>query len=186
MRAALGTHDSAGHYREALRGTEGASTVDRVMQAHMLTTLPDDYLAKADAASMAVGLEARSPFLDQDLIELAMTIPAHVRFSGGTPKALLRQLAYRYLPRHVIDRPKQGFVAPVGKWLREDWRDLVQQVVLGPEVERRGWFNRRALEHVVARHQRGENHGYLLWTLLVLELWLRMAVDRTLDASDTL
>jgi asparagine synthase (glutamine-hydrolysing) len=170
-------HDSAAHYRQALHADNGASVVDRVMQAHLLTTLPDDYLAKADAASMAVSLEARSPFLDQDLIELAMRIPAATRFSGGTPKSLLRKLAYRYLPSQVIDRRKQGFVAPVGKWLREDWRDLVDDTVLGEHVERRGWFRRAPLERLVAEQRAGADHGYILWTLMVLELWLRTAVD---------
>jgi len=184
MREKLGSHDSAGHYQRALACDNGAGIVDRVMQAHMLTTLPDDYLAKADAASMAVGVEARSPFLDQELIELAMRIPAKMRFSGGTPKALLRHLAYRYLPRQTIDRRKQGFVAPVGRWLREDWQDLVQGVILGPEIERRGFFKRSALERVVAQHREGYDFGYLLWTLLMLELWMRMAVDRVSDAYD--
>jgi asparagine synthase (glutamine-hydrolysing) len=151
------------------------------MQAHLLTTLPDDYLAKADAASMAASLEGRSPFLDQDVVELAMRIPHNIRFSGGTPKALLRSLAYRYLPRHIIDRKKQGFVSPVGKWLRDDWSDLVDDTVLGEHIERRNWFRRDSLERIVAEHRRGEDRGYLLWTLMILELWTRMAVDRTLQ-----
>ena len=184
MREMLGRHDPGEHYRRALASANGATTVDRVMQAHLLTTLPDDYLAKADAASMAASLEARSPFLDQDVIELAMRIPMDVRFAGGTPKALLRNLAYRYLPRHVIDRKKQGFVAPVGKWLRDDWNDLVQDTVLGAHVERRNWFRRKSLERFVSEHRRGTDHGYLLWTLMILELWMRIAVDRTLTAGD--
>ena len=180
MQAQLRGHDPAGHYRRALAAPDGTSMVDRVMQAHLLTTLPDDYLAKVDAASMAVSLEARSPFLDQDLIELAMKIPRDVRFSNGTPKSLLRSLAYRYLPRHVVDRQKQGFVAPVGKWLRHDWSDLVDDTVLGAHVEQRNWFQRSALERVVAEHRQGKDRGYLLWTLVILELWMRVAVDGTL------
>jgi asparagine synthase (glutamine-hydrolysing) len=186
FRAVLRGHDSSAHYRRALTSSNGATVVDRVMQAHLLTTLPDDYLAKADCGSMAASVEARSPLLDQDLIELAMKIPLNVRFKGGTPKGLLRKLAYRYLPRHVIDRRKQGFVAPVGKWLREDWQDLVQDTGLGTHVERRGWFRRSALERIVADHQTGRDRGYLLWTLMILELWTRMAVDRTLPPGSSI
>jgi asparagine synthase (glutamine-hydrolysing) len=181
LKTSIKGHDSAAHYRAALKNCNGATVVDRVMQAHMLTTLPDDYLAKADCASMAASVEARSPLLDQDLIELAMKIPLNVRFKGGTPKGLLRKLAYRYLPRHVIDRRKQGFVAPVGKWLRDDWQDLVQDAILGAHVERRGWFKRAALERLVAEHRAGHDRGYVLWTLMILELWTRMTVDRTLQ-----
>ena len=186
MREQVAGHDPAGHYRAALESTSRAATVDRVMQAHLLTTLPDDYLAKVDAASMAVSLEARSPFLDQDLIELAMKIPQHVRFSGGIPKSLVRRLARRYLPAHVIDRKKQGFVAPVGKWLRDDWSDLVDDTVLGPHIERRNWFERAALERIVAEHRRGRDRGYLLWTLIILELWMRMTVDGTLKPGSAI
>lgn len=184
MKAQLGGHDPTEHYRKALVSANGATMVDRVMQAHLLTTLPDDYLAKADSASMAASLEARSPLLDQDLIELAMRIPASIRFARGTPKALLRKLAYRYVPRHVIDRKKQGFVAPVGKWLREDWSDLVDDAVLGTHVERRNWFKRRSLERIVAEHRQGIDRGYLLWSLVILELWMRLAVDRTLKPGE--
>jgi asparagine synthase (glutamine-hydrolysing) len=178
--ALLGKHRPIEHYIKALSGQNGALLADRVMQAQLETILADDYLPKVDLATMAVSLEGRSPFLDQDLMELAMRIPAKARFSGGTPKALLRSLARRHLPAEGVDRRKQGFVAPVGRWLRSDWSDLVDDFILGPHVERRGWFNRAALQQMVNEHRSGINHAYLLWTLLILEMWVRMTVDDSL------
>jgi asparagine synthase (glutamine-hydrolysing) len=172
------------HYLHALPPLDGAPPVDRVMQARLLTVLPDDYLAKVDNATMAVSLEARSPFLDLDLIELAMRIPAAARFRGAKSKSLLRRLAERYVPANCVRRRKRGFVAPIGKWLRRDWPDLVDDFVLGPQVEQRQWFRREALKSIVDEHRHGIDHAYLLWGLVVMELWVRMSVEHTLQPSD--
>ena len=161
-----------------------ARDVDRVMQAQMQTVLPDDFLAKVDGATMGVSVEARSPFLDIDLVELAMRIPADVRFRGGKSKSLLRRLARKQIPVECVERRKQGFDAPIGKWLRKDWADLVDDCVLGPHVEQRGWFRRKALERVVQEHRRGVNHDYLLWALLVLEMWIRLTREQTFPLNE--
>ena len=172
------------HYLRVLPPGDNHLAVDRVMQLRMLTVLPDDYLAKVDNATMAVSLEARSPFLDLDVMELAMHIPAAARFRRGKSKSLLCKLAERYVPTSCVRRRKRGFVAPVGKWIREDWPDLVEKLVLGPHVEERQWFRREALQKIVEEHRRGVDHGYLLCGLIVLELWVRMSVERTLKAGD--
>jgi len=164
----------------------GAGLADQVMQAQFSTLLPDDYLAKVDNGTMAVGLEARSPFLDLDLITMAMQIPARCRFRGGRQKSILRRLALKNLPHHTVRRRKRGFVTPVGKWLRNDWRDLVDELLLGRVASQRGWFQPSALKTLVQEHNSGHDHGYLLWALVVLELWVRLSLDRTLSAEDTL
>jgi asparagine synthase (glutamine-hydrolysing) len=161
-----------------------ARDVDRVMQVQMQTMLPDDFLAKVDGATMGVSVEARSPFLDIDLVELAMRIPADVRFRGGKSKSLLHRLARKQIPVECVERRKQGFDAPIGKWLRKDWADLVDNCVLGPHVEQRGWFRRKALERVVQEHRRGVNHDNLLWALLVLEMWIRLTREQTFPLDE--
>ncbi len=171
---------------ELLNTNHAASWCDRVMQAHLLTVLPDDFLPKVDLATMGVSLEARCPFLDVDLIELAMRIPPDVRLQDHKPKGLLRRLARRYLPAAGVDRQKQGFAAPVGMWFRRHWSDLTADFILGPHVERRGWFRRAGLEQLVSEHADGRDHGNLLWALLVLEIWLRLAVEHLLDPLETL
>lgn len=179
---ALVTHHPADHYMEALAQNKNALPVDRVMQMHLQTILPDQLLAKTDLATMGASLEARCPFLDQDMVELAMRIPASHRFHGGT-KGLLRELARRHLPQEVVDRPKQGFEPPLAAWLRsKEWADLVDDLLLGQHVEQRGWFQRKTLEALIAEHRQqtrsvGHDSAYLLWTLIILELWLRMAID---------
>jgi asparagine synthase (glutamine-hydrolysing) len=166
------------HYLGVLPDNSHGQDVDRVMQAQLLTILPDDYLAKVDGATMGVSVEARSPFLDINVMELAMRIPADARFRGGKAKSLLRRLALRYVPAECVQRSKQGFAVPIGKWLRTDWSDLVEDFVLGPQVEQRGWFQRSALEQVVREHRGGLDHAYLLWGIIVLELWVRLAQQK--------
>lgn len=180
----LREHQPSEHYLRNLPPGDRYLAVDRVMQTRLLTVLPDDYLAKVDNATMAVSLEARTPFLDLEVMELAMHIPAASRFRHVKSKFLLRQLAERYVPVKCVRRRKQGFVAPVGKWIREDWPDLVDELVLGPHVEERRWFRRKALQAIVDEHRRGIDHSYLLWGLMVLELWVRMSIERTLNPGD--
>jgi asparagine synthase (glutamine-hydrolysing) len=185
FRERVGEHSPTEHMQRILACSHGASMPDRVMQAHLQTILAEDYLPKVDLATMGVSLEARCPFLDLDVMELAMRIPAAVRFRGFRPKGLLRKLARKHLPRGCVDRRKKGFSAPIGLWLRKDWPDLVDALILGPQVERRGWFRRETLQRLVAEQREGRSdHAHLLWTLLVLELWVRIAVERTLSPSD--
>jgi asparagine synthase (glutamine-hydrolysing) len=181
----------AGHQprEEVYRGlaeTAGASWPERLMQTHMRTVLADDYLPKVDVATMGASLEGRCPFLDLDVIELAMRMPDEVRFSGGRPKGLLRQLARRYLPAAGVDRRKQGFNAPIGLWFRRDWKDLTDDFILGPQVERRGWFRRDSLQRLVQQHAGGAEHGDLLWAMLILELWIRITVEHSIDPDGTI
>lgn len=163
------------HYTEQIQSGNGKLLADEVMRVQMRTILPDDYLAKIDSATMATSLEARSPFLDLELIELAQCIPAATRFRNRQPKSVLRRLGLKMLPERGVNRRKQGFVAPVGRWLASDeWRTTVNDLILGPQVEQRGWFRREALERLVQEHRNGKNRAYLLWSILILEMWLNM------------
>jgi asparagine synthase (glutamine-hydrolysing) len=182
----LGAEAINAHYLRALPKSTSRETVNDVMQVRLKTILADDYLPKVDGSTMAASLEARSPFLDVDVMNVAMRIPANCRFRGGHAKSVLRRLALKHVPSQCVRRRKQGFVAPVGSWLRNDWPDLVDEVILGPQIERRGWFRRETLCRVVNEHRNGADHGYLLWSLLVLELWIRMTVERSLSAADVI
>ena len=186
FQASLDGHQPCETVYRSLRETAGDSWPERLMQAHMQTVLADDYLPKVDLALTGASIEGRCPFLDLDVIELAMRMPEEVRFSGGRPKGLLRQLAHRYLLAAGIDRRKQGFNAPVGLWFRRDWNDLTDDFILGPHVERRGWFRRDSLQRLVQEHARGIEYGGLLWAMLILELWVRMTVENAISPEATI
>ena len=141
----------------------------------MLTYLPDDLLAVGDRMSMAHALELRSPFLDMRLVNLALMLPVS-RKVAGPPwreglKLLLKQIARKRLPAGIVDRPKQGFMAPVKHWLRGplagDIQRLCENAPLGGLVRRD--FVRREW----ARHQAGEDRSDILWGLLLVDEWMR-------------
>jgi asparagine synthase (glutamine-hydrolysing) len=131
--------------------------------------LPDAVLTKVDRASMAHGLECRSPFLDHRVVEFAAKLPAHWRLhpTHGS-KWILRQACHDLLPEELHRRPKTGFGAPVGDWLRHDLaRSLAEQCLPSNGLEQ--WLNRRYVERLLSEHRtRADDHTYRLWTLLVL------------------
>jgi asparagine synthase (glutamine-hydrolysing) len=146
--------------------------------------LPDDLLAKVDIATMASSLEARSPLLDHRIVEWAAKLPIHIKQRGLTTKPLLRSLAARRVPRELIDRPKMGFAAPVGDWLRNELREVVTDNLLDETARNRGYFDHSATRQFLSEHMSGvADHSRVLWTALMLELWARESPAWTADAS---
>lgn len=136
--------------------------------------LPDDLLVKADMATMAHGLEARSPFLDTELAELAWALPDRWLLSGLGTKPLLRDLARRYLPNRISRAPKRGFEVPVARWLAADLRDMVRDILLAPNARIAQWCDRDAVASLVSGQLKTDgNQPQMLWVVLMLELFLR-------------
>ncbi|WP_306532895.1 asparagine synthase (glutamine-hydrolyzing) [Geobacter sp.] len=138
------------------------------MRLDALYTLPDDYLQKVDVASMLFSLESRDPLLDQDLVEWAMKLPLEWKLRGGTSKYLLRKLAYRYVPRQILDRPKQGFGVPIDLWLRGPLRSWAEE-----RLHDKGLFSKLPLDQDVVlalweMHSLGRRNVHpLLWAILM-------------------
>lgn len=136
---------------------------------------------------MAHSLEARSPLLDTALVELAARIPAGLKIKRFQTKYLLKRLAQRYVPPEVIFRRKQGFTMPVADWLRGDLGPMLKSLLLSPQALDRGYLQAPTVEQLIGEHLAGRfDHADRLWTLLVLEVWFRLFVDRTLSRHDLL
>ncbi len=167
--------DAAGAHFAAL--FDGQVDTAALLDANLRTYLPDDLLIKADRCSMAVSLEARSPFLDHQLVELAAAIPANLKLRGRATKFILKEAARGLLPDAIIDRPKHGFGAPLGAWLRADIAP-VREVLLSREARARGLLDMGAVARLIDEHASGQrDHGFRLWTLLTLEWWHRLFID---------
>jgi asparagine synthase (glutamine-hydrolysing) len=142
------------------------------------TYLVDDVLTKVDKMSMAVSLETREPLLDHKLLEYAATIPSSLKLHQGTTKYLLRRLLQRRLPQSILERPKQGFAAPIGKWLTGPLRTLGNDLLFDGRLQSRGLFRDGVVRDVWDSHCAGRmDHSHRLWSLLMLELWFREYVD---------
>ncbi|NRO96625.1 asparagine synthase (glutamine-hydrolyzing) [Paraburkholderia sp. NMBU_R16] len=146
---------------------------EQVMAVDALTYLPDDILAKVDRAAMAVSLETRMPFLDHRVVGFVWSLPLSLRIPEDKPKWLLRQLLYRYVPREIIDRPKQGFCAPVGEWLRGSLRDWAQALLDPARLRDEGFLDATRVDRMWQQHLSGRmNWQHPLWTVLMFQAWL--------------
>jgi asparagine synthase (glutamine-hydrolysing) len=145
------------------------SAAERAMRLDSTFTLADDYLQKVDVASMAFSLESREPLLDHTLVEWGARLPLSWKIRGGTNKHLLRQLAYRHVPREIIDRPKQGFGLPMGHWLRHELKAWAEELLNDRQtIERLGleniYIGKLWSEHLSQKR----DHHTILWTILTL------------------
>ncbi len=155
--------------------TAGSHTfLDRALAFDRGVYLPDDLLVKEDRMSMAVSVEGRVPFLDNDLMDFAAALPASLQVRGRTTKVLLKRAAAGLLPDDVIHRPKHGFGVPISEWLRGDLAGMGRDLLLGPSARRRSLLNADAVSDLWERHaQRRADFGPALWGLIMLELWHR-------------
>jgi asparagine synthase (glutamine-hydrolysing) len=141
----------------------------------MTITLPGMFLTKVDRTSMMHSLEVRCPFLDTALAEFAYQLPVEYKMTHHTGKLLLKDLLAEVMPRTFVDRKKQGFGAPVRKWLQTDtMRTYVSQHFSNPTSPLYDHLNRDAVQDFVQTTQAGNDQKsyYQLWVLLCLELWL--------------
>jgi asparagine synthase (glutamine-hydrolysing) len=152
--------------------------VDAALLADTMTYLPNDLLVKVDIASMAVSLEARSPFLDHHVIEFAASLPEGMKLRGMTTKYLLKKTLRKLLPSENLTRPKMGFGVPIGHWFRGQMQPFLREQLLSDRAARRGLLRPEAVRRMVDEHTRGErDHTHPLWTLLMLELWFQRFID---------
>lgn len=139
--------------------------------------LPDDLLKKVDMASMMASIETRAPFLDHRFVELCLSIPTERKLRGGMLKRMLKQLLVPHLPHDLLHRPKQGFGAPVGAWLRQRLQPLVRDLLApgcrSQQFVQRAWIDRSLSDVYNAAPSAEYRVDYRLWMLLVFELWLR-------------
>jgi asparagine synthase (glutamine-hydrolysing) len=165
-------------FRAAYESCPSPDPLDRALYVDVKTYLVDDILMKVDKMSMAVSLEARDPLLDHKLLEFAATVPSALKLKGRRSKHLLRRLLERRLPTEIVDRPKHGFEAPIGAWLRGPLAGMVDALLLDRRFRDRGVFDPKKIATMWREHRDGTaDHRHRLWSLVMLELWFRQYVD---------
>lgn len=154
-----------------------AEPLDRMLSADSAIRLPDHPVMITDRMTMAHGLEARSPFMDHRLAEFAARLPVEYKVRGRSLRYLQRELARRYLPADILDRPKQGFSSALPYILREEYARLYRGVLADAELVRAGLLRAAPIEALLAEHlSGGRDHGNRLWLLINAELWYRMMI----------
>ncbi len=157
----------------------GATELERLLALEQRFFLADHNLIYFDKMSMAVGVEVRVPFLDLELVELAARIPASLKVRRGQGKWVLKRAVAPLLPGDVVQRPKTGFGAPLRRWLRDELRPLVSDVLSETSLKHRGLFDPGAVQRLIQAHHAGRvDAAYTIFSLLCIELWCRAYIDR--------
>jgi asparagine synthase (glutamine-hydrolysing) len=180
QRLSLNGHDAGAWLQGLIESAvgRGVHSLDALLSTDVASYLPYDLLVKMDIATMANSLEARSPFLDHEVMEFTARLPPRFKLRGMTSKYLLRKIGRQLLPSECLDRRKMGFGVPVGDWMRGELRPLLDDALLSPRASARGLFRPEAVHRLVNEHQsRAKDHTYRLWALLWLELWYREFLD---------
>ena len=182
--ALVGESEAANVIADPWWNASGPTAVDAMLEVDTTTYLPDDLITKIDIATMAHSLEARSPFLDHELMELAASIPAQYKVRGSQKKWILREALRPWLSDELLDRPKQGFSVPLSDWFRGELRDHMRETLLDRETLDRGWFVESEVRGMLDRHDAGaDGEAPRLWALMMLEHWQREVVDAPAPAS---
>ena len=160
--------------------------IDRMLYADFMTRLPEHSLMLTDRMTMAHSLEARSPLLDHQLVELLATFPSRLKIRGKTLKYVLRELGKAYLPEAILSRQKQGFMFPVAYWFRHELYGPLRRFLEESHLVRQGLFRRAEILRLVDEHRSSKvDHHVRLWMLLNLEIWYQLyIVGLSLDAVE--
>lgn len=183
FRAELGTVSAGAPMREFVAGMDEVATpLEKMLVLEQRFFLADHNLLYTDKMSMAAGVEARVPFLDNDLVAFAADLPMHYKQRGRQGKWVLKKAMEPFLPHDVIYRPKTGFGAPIRRWMRHDLRPLLAEMLSAESLQRRGIFDPKAVLDLIAENDAGTvDASYLLLSILSIEIWCRAFLDSPLD-----
>jgi asparagine synthase (glutamine-hydrolysing) len=151
---------------------DGLNPIASMMLLDLKTYLPDDILVKVDMATMSLALEGREPFLDHRIVEWTSQLPVEFKYKNGVSKHLLRRALYKYIPKELVERPKQGFGVPIYEWFKKELRDLYMEYLDGERIKKEGLFNYLEIKRLLDDHlsDREVYHGKL-WILFMFEMW---------------
>ena len=157
---------------------EALDELNKIMYLDVRTYLVDDLLFLADKASMAHSLELRVPFLDPGLVTYSLGIPSGMKIKGLQRKAILQKAFKDWIPPEIFQRKKIGFMAPIEKWLRQDLKGTVEDLLSPERVRHRGFFDPAFIQHLLASHKsQKEDYSQHIFSLMMLELWMQIFQD---------
>lgn len=178
IRRALGDFSTRDAFRDVLENCDADDPLNRALYFDFKTFL-NGLLLVDDKLSMAHSVEARVPFLDNDLVDFVATIPSEFKLAQGRSKIVLREALRGLLPQETLNRRKQGFTPPDETWYKGKSLAYIEDLVLGSRARDRGYFEPGAVRGILDDHLRGRrNNRFLIWSFMCFEWWNRLFVDR--------
>ena len=173
-----GCRDTSDMLYARFRAGAAAGPRDAVAKLDIATQLPDEFLLMTDRFSMAHSVEARTPFLDNGLVDLVRRIPARLRTRPGDLKGLLRDAVAPLLPPELLHAPKRGFVIPLGPWMRGRLRPAVERLLAPERLRSQGLLAPTFHDRYVRPHLDGAaDHTPRVWGALMFQLWHRHFIE---------
>jgi asparagine synthase (glutamine-hydrolysing) len=164
--------------QDAFEASDAQDSLDALLDVDVNCYLSDCLLVKVDIATMAHGLEGRSPMLDHEFMEFAASLPADLKLRGARTKYIFKRALGALLPPEILERPKKGFSVPLESWFREELREMSGDLLLDRRLAQRGYFKPGAVQRMLEEHWRGSaSWQNQLWSILMLESWHRMFID---------
>jgi asparagine synthase (glutamine-hydrolysing) len=164
-------HDIATDITQAFN-YQGLCLAERMMWQDAIGYMQNDILTKVDRASMAVSLETRVPFLDNDVYQHAWSLPIDFKLHNGVTKYPLRKIISNYIPDAIMNRPKAGFGVPIHSWLRNELREWAEDLLSDDALNKTGLLNNHKIKELWNSHQSGKvNEQYALWNVLMFQQW---------------
>lgn len=169
--------DTFSQYRKIISPVDNLEPIEKALYFELKTFLHGLFVVE-DKVSMAHSIEVRVPFMDEELINLACSMPAKFKFSGQTGKILLRKAMSQILPKTISEKKKQGFSPPEGSWYRDKSLPYIKEILFDKKSLNRGYFDPKFIKNVIVEHTSGKiNHRLLIWSLLSFEWWCRIFLD---------
>jgi asparagine synthase (glutamine-hydrolysing) len=166
------TTETGDHIIRLLDEAKHLTPVNRSLYVDFKSYLSDNILTKVDRMSMAVSLEARVPFLDINMVDLAFRIPDDLKVRNTSTKVLLKRVASRQIPPECANRPKEGFSIPIKSWLGTGFRPLMEEYLDERKLAVQGIFRTDTVSRLKTEHLHGAaNHSHLLWSMIVFQAW---------------
>lgn len=158
-------------YRQAAKRFRGYDPVQQMLLTDLTVQLPSQFLTKVDRATMAMGIEARVPLLDEEVVRLVVAMPSEWKVNGVEKKVVLRHSQHGRLPDDILDGPKTGFGVPYEYWLRTSLYEFACSQILEPSFVQRFGLDVHAMEKLIQHQQGRSERGFMIWKLLQLALW---------------
>lgn len=160
------------HIVKLFEKTKVRNEIDQWLYVDLKSYLCDNILVKVDRMSMACSLEARVPFLDHELVEMAFQMPPHYKLFNRKTKYLLKKIAAKKIPHDCVFRQKEGFSIPMKQWLSTEFRPLLEEHLAPQQIKQEGIFQVQKINQLKNEHFSGKaNHSHILWMLLVFQDW---------------
>ena len=154
--------------------------LNQMLEVDIQTLLPNEILFFCDRLAMAHSVETRSPYLDFRFAEIAASIPGEYKIKQGMLKYILKKVAAKYLPREILDRPKEGFVLPKHVWLRRQLNPLLDEWLNPERLAKHGFFDSKAVQRLITEHQNQiRDHSFRIWALVVFQIWMHTFLEET-------